>query len=68
MEAHIEGNHNCRAQRPAIFATAASPDDITYLTPNDAKRVGMEVTVVNPQPEEWMRRREFIAGLSTTQV
>jgi ATP-dependent protease ClpP protease subunit len=30
-----------------IFATTASPDDITYLTPDDAKRVGIEVSVVS---------------------
>jgi hypothetical protein len=31
------------------FATAASPNDITYLTPSEAKRVGIDVRVIEPK-------------------
>jgi hypothetical protein len=31
-----------------LFATAASPDDITYLTPSDAKRVGIDLHLIEP--------------------
>jgi hypothetical protein len=31
-----------------IYATQAGPYDITYLTPSEAKRVGIDVTVVSP--------------------
>jgi hypothetical protein len=31
-----------------IYATQSGPDTITYLTPSEAKRVGIEVSVVEP--------------------
>jgi Clp protease len=33
----------------AIYATKAGPINITYLTPSEAKRVGIEVSVVAPE-------------------
>jgi ATP-dependent protease ClpP protease subunit len=33
-----------------IYATVAKPDDMRWLTVADAKRVGISVTVVNPEP------------------
>jgi ATP-dependent protease ClpP protease subunit len=32
------------------FVTQASPDEITYLTPAEAKRVGIDVRVIEDQP------------------
>jgi hypothetical protein len=37
------------SDRAAIYATQSGPDAITYLTPGDAKRVGIEVSVVEPE-------------------
>jgi len=34
------------------FATASSPDDMTYLTPSKAKQVGIEVSVIDPTPAQ----------------
>jgi hypothetical protein len=37
------------SREAVIYATQAGPDNITYLTPSEAKRVGIEVSVVGPE-------------------
>jgi hypothetical protein len=36
--------------KAVLFANAAGPDEITYLTPSMAKQVGIEVSVIDLQP------------------
>jgi hypothetical protein len=45
-----------------LFATTASPSDITYLTPDYAKRIGIEVTMIEEVPAAQQRpARQAIA-------
>jgi hypothetical protein len=43
------------SRETAAYATKAGPDSITYLTPGEAKRVGIEISVVNPEAGDPVR-------------